>query len=453
MLSQRKRLIIYVMLFSLLLINYLDRVAISISGKSIAAELNLGPVALGYLYSSSLWIYILCLLPAGLLTDRFGTRRVIGLTIGLWSLCQMLGGFAGGLVSLIAARLGLGVFESPTNAAGNRVIREWAPRDERGAATSAFIMGSYAGPAVGAPLVAWLVTRVGWRESFVATGLLGLVWMAAWFMWFRQPEDARWLSDDERSHILTSRDMRAAQDAARASAANAPSIGLRGLLQLPTMWALALTQGCMTYTQYLFLSWFPAYLQTARGLTILRSGFYTAIPYAVTVVGCLLISVVADRLFDAQALKSGKRRFAVALFLLLSADILVAPSIGSTTLLIALFSSSMLASACAMSWNFALTNDLLRSSSDAGRAFALLTLGGNLFGIIAPIATGYVVSATGHFDTAFLIAGVLAVVGAAAVLCFARRPLGAPAGNAATGAGDSAHPAAVTRHVSHGESK
>ncbi|WP_171912915.1 MFS transporter [Paraburkholderia xenovorans] len=420
MFAHRRRLFVYLMLFLMLLINYLDRITMSISGKSIAAELHLGPIALGYLYSSMLWIYIVCLLPAGMLTDRFGTRRVAGIAIGLWSVCQMLAGFAGGLASLIAARLGLGVFESPTNAAGNRVIREWAPRDERGAATSAFIMGSYAGPAVGAPLVAWLVTDVGWREAFVITGVFGLVWMAMWFTCFRQPDDARWLSDEERSHIVAQRDVASPTNAVAA----VPSIGLRGLLRSKTMWALMLTGGCMTYTQYLFLTWFPAYLQTSRGLSIMRSGVYTAIPYVVTVVGCLLISIVADRFFDARALRAGERRFAVALFLLLSADILIAPSIQSTELVIALFSSSMLASACALSWNFALVNDLLRSPADAGRAFALLTLGGNTFGIVAPIATGYVVSATGRFDAAFAVAGLLAVLGAVTVACFARRPLG-----------------------------
>lgn len=416
MFANRKRLIIYGLLFLLLLINYLDRVAMSIAGKPIAAELRLGPVALGYLYSSSLWIYILCLLPAGALTDRFGTRRVIGVAIGLWSICQIVGGGAFGLVSLIAARLGLGVFESPTNAAGNRAIREWAPREERGSATSAFIMGSYAGPAVGAPVVAWLVTRYGWRLSFIVTGMLGLAWLVLWLARFRLPERARWLAAAEREQILARRDMETTP-AGRGT-------GLRGLLASPTMWALALTQGCMTYTQYLFLTWFPTYLETARGLTVMRSGFYTAIPYAVTVVGCLLISFAVDRVFDGNALRAGKRRYAVALFLLLSADVLATPALQSTGFVIALFSSSMLASACAMSWNFALTNDLLRSSSDAGIAFAVLTLGGNLFGIVAPIVTGYVVSATGHFDAAFAIAGVLAIIGAVAVLLLTSRPLG-----------------------------
>ncbi|PLZ02853.1 MFS transporter [Burkholderia sp. WAC0059] len=419
MFANRKRLLVYALLFLLLLINYLDRIAMSIAGKPLAAELHLGPVALGYLYSSSLWIYILCLLPAGALTDRFGTRRVIGVAIGLWSVCQILGGCAFGLVSLVAARIGLGVFESPTNAAGNRAIREWAPRNERGSATSAFIMGSYAGPALGAPVVAWLVTRYGWRISFIVTGVLGLAWLTLWLARFRLPEEARWLGAAEREQILARRDMQADRHAARPA-------GLRGLLASPTMWALALTQGCMTYTQYLFLTWFPTYLQTARGLTILSSGFYTAIPYAVTVVGCLLISMAADRLFDMQALYAGKRRYAVALFLLLSADVLVAPSLRSTPLVIVLFSLSMLASACAMAWNFALTNDLLRSADDAGVAFAALTLGGNLFGIVAPIVTGYVVRATGHFDAAFAIAGVLAIVGAFTVLVFASRPLGGP---------------------------
>jgi ACS family glucarate transporter-like MFS transporter len=166
----------------------------------------------------------------------------------------------------------------------------------------------------------------------------------------------------------------------------------------------------------------------SRGLTIMKSGWYTAIPYAVTVAGCLLLSVFADRLFSREAIRAGKRRYAVALFLVLSAVILATPMVQSTTLIIVLFSASMLFSACAMSWNFALVNDLLQSSADTGKAFAIFTLGGNAFGIVAPILTGYIVAASGSFDAAFSIAGVLALVGAALVLFLAKSPLGVAPG-------------------------
>jgi ACS family glucarate transporter-like MFS transporter len=75
-----------------------------------------------------------------------------------------------------------------------------------------------------------------------------------------------------------------------------------------------------------------------------------------------------------------------------------------------------------------LVSDLLRSPGDAGRAFAFLVLGGNTFGLLAPIVTGYVVSATGSFDTAFVVAGALALVGAVSAVALARGTLGEDVG-------------------------
>ena len=72
----------------------------------------------------------------------------------------------------------------------------------------------------------------------------------------------------------------------------------------------------------------------------------------------------------------------------------------------------------------ALVSDLLRSPGDAGRAFAFLVLGGNTFGLLAPIVTGYVVAATGSFNAAFVVAGALALIGAVASLALARGTLG-----------------------------
>jgi sugar phosphate permease len=182
----------------------------------------------------------------------------------------------------------------------------------------------------------------------------------------------------------------------------------------------------MTYMQYLFLTWLPGYLQAAHGLTIMASGLYTALPYALAVLSCLALSYVSDKLLSADAVALGRRRNLVAGAMILSAVLLLAPFIPSLPAIMVLLTVSLTFSAAAVSWNFALANDLLRSSGDVGRTFAFLTLGGNCFGILAPIVTGYVVGNTGRFDLAFEIAGLLAVIGAVVVVVAARRPIGLP---------------------------
>jgi MFS family permease len=419
MAMRKKRSFIYVLLFTLLAISMLDRINLSVAGSSIAKEMALTPTALGYLFSSFLWIYILCLLPAGAITDRLGTRKTVAGAVGLWSIAQMCSGFAPTLLLLLFSRLGLGVFESFTNPGANSVIREWAPRSERGLASAIWISGSLAGPSAGALLVSWLVSDFGWRISFVVTGLIGIIWVGIWLLVFRRPEEASWLGAEERAMILAERDTPQTE--------NGPSIGYRGLLASPTMWGLFLTQGCLTYTAYFFLTWLPGYMQMARGMTIMRSGIYTALPYGLAIVFCIALSHVCDRMLSPEAQRSGKRRYAVAFGSLATAAVLATPFVDSMPAIVMLLTVALTFSGASQSWNFALTNDLLHTPADVGRAFAFLTLGGNSFGILAPIVTGYLVSGTGSFTIPFIVCGVLALLGAVFALFGARTPIGAPA--------------------------
>jgi MFS family permease len=419
MAAGRKRAFVYILLFTLLAISMLDRINMSVAGSSIAKEMGLGPTALGYLFSSFLWIYIVCLLPAGALADRFGTRRTIGFAVGLWSVFQLFSGLAPTLTTLLISRLGLGTFESFTNPGANAVIREWAPRSERGLASAIWISGSLAGPTVGALLVSWLVSDFGWRVSFIVTGLIGLAWTGIWSVFFRTPERAAWLGAAEREKILDER------DGARTDDGTAASLGYRGLLASPTMWGLAVTQGCLTYTAYFFLTWLPGYMQMAHNMTVMRSGIYTALPYGLAIVLCVGLSHFSDRVLDTASLRSGKRRYAVALGSLAMATTLATPFVSSMGAIVALLTVALTFSGAAQSWNFALTNDLLRTPADVGRAFAFVTLGGNSFGIMAPIVTGYLVSSTGSFTIPFLVCGVLAILGAVVAIVAIRAPIGA----------------------------
>jgi ACS family glucarate transporter-like MFS transporter len=414
--TNARRGFIYALLFTLLTISILDRINMSVAGSSIAKEMNLGPTALGYLFSSFLWIYIVCLLPWGMLTDWLGTRRTIGSAIILWSIAQMCSGLAPTLTTLFLSRLGLGIGESAVNPGANSVIREWAPHSERGLASAIWISGSLAGPLVGALLVSWLVSDFGWRWSFILTACIGLIWAAIWWSVFQRPEEAAWLSPAERTKILSER--------AVERTGIGPSVGYRGLLTSPTMWGLAFTQGCMTYTAYFLLTWLPGYMQMSRGFSVMQSGVYTALPYGFAIIFCVAFSYLSDRLLDSGTQHSGARRNAVAFGNLATAAVLLIPSASSINVVVVLLTIGLTFSGASQSWNFALTNDLLREQNDVGRAFAFLTLGGNSFGILAPIVTGYLVTSTGSFTLPFIICGILAVLGSVTAMVATRGTIG-----------------------------
>jgi ACS family glucarate transporter-like MFS transporter len=436
MLRDRKRYLVYGGMFVMMFVSYLDRVNLSVAAGPIAKTYGLNTIAIGYLLSAYLWSYLVLLVPVGILVDRWGARRVTAGSLALWSVGGALTGIVTGFTGLLGSRLILGAGEAASYPAGGRVIRDWAPRSERGMAAAWLNGGAYAGPAVGAILVGWIVTEIGWRESFLLTGGIGAVIALVWYALYRAPERAGWLGERERALILAERN---AAPAPRHTPAR-PTAALGVLLRSRTMWGLALTQGCAGYTLYLFMSWLPTYLVTTRGLDVLKSATFTAVPYAAAAVLGLLLGRVSDRVLRRGQAARGSRRSIVSGCMLLSSVILLTPFVSATWLILVLFSISLTCVSTAMAMNIALTNDLLSNGEHSGVAVSILIFGGNTFGLVAPIITGYAVAATGTFSVAFAIAGLLLLIGTALVLALTRQPIDpsttAPASRAGTEAVD-----------------
>ena len=413
---QRRRVFVYAGIFLMMALCYVDRINLSVAAKSISVSYGLSPVQLGFVFSSFLWTYLVCLLPSGLAVDRWGARSVTAGSLFIWSVAGALTGMSTTYAGLFASRLALGIGEAASYPAGGRVIREWAPQSERGIAAAILNSGAYAGLALGAPVVGWLVSQFGWRQSFYVTGAVGILLSAIWYTLYRAPEQAHWLSPAERAHILGGRG-----SVAMPSGRNTE---FGSLLRSQSMWGLALTQGCAGYTLYLFMTWLPTYLADTRGLDVMRSGAFSAVPYAAAVPLGLLLGVVSDRFLRRSGTAGGERRRLIAGALLVSSVILLTPYVTDIWLILTLFSTSLACVSTAMGMNIALTNDLLVDGSQAGAATRRLILGVNSFGIVAPIATGYIVASPFGYSGAFVVAGVLLLAGVAAVSLLTRTSIG-----------------------------
>jgi MFS family permease len=419
MMASRKRYYVYAGLFVLMFVNYLDRVNLSVAAKPLSESYALSPIDMGYIFSAFLWTYLLCLIPMGLLVDRFGGRAVTCTTLGLWSLAGIWTGLASSYSSLVASRLVLGIGESASYPSGGKIIREWAPASERGIAAAFLNCGAHAGLCFGSVVVGSLIVEFGWRESFYITGTAGLVLAVLWYLLYRQPEKATWLGAAERDSIYERRGAPISGEAEKLKQIGA----LKGLLGNPTMWSLALTQGCAGYTLYLFMTWLPSYLVASRGMDVLKSSLFSAIPYGTAALLGLGLGWLSDRLLKRSGARNSDRRKLIAALLLLSSMILAAPFVNSIWLIEALISVSLACVATAMAMNIALTADLLTDGRHNGVAISLLIMGGNLFGTAAPIVTGYVVAGTGGFSGAFCIAGVLLLAGAIVITLGANKPI------------------------------
>jgi MFS family permease len=413
---ETRRYGIYVLMFLLAAINYIDRSALSVAAAPLSQEYHLDPVQMGYLFSSFLWLYVLCLVPMGWIVDRYGARVVNAVGIAVWSGATVLTGLTGSFGALMATRVLMGAGEATTYPAAGQVVRHWVPTHERALFTTAFNSGAYFGPAIGNLTLATLIGAAGWRSAFYVCGAIGFVWLAAWLVWYRKPAEASWLGTDERNMLVN--------ETRTAAVDTAPSAGMLRLLKSPPMIGLMLTQGCGVYTQYLFLTWLPAYLQAERGISLAESGWLTSLPYFGAVVMTVLLGRLSDARLSPESVRSGGRRRMVAAMMLVAAVILFAPLVTNVYLVLLLIMVALSGVATTIGLNIALLSDLLRSSGDAGRATGLLILGGNVFGILAPIVTGYVVQYTGSYDSAFVVAGILLIVGAVSALLLTRRPIG-----------------------------
>jgi len=302
------------------------------------------------------------------------------------------------------------------------VVREWIPAGERGLTNAIFLAGTQAGPAVGAVIVAWVISLIGWRGSFFVVGAAGGIWLVAWLLWFDTPERVSWLGDEERVKVLAERDAET-----NALAQRTKGTRVLDLLRTRTMWGLALAEGCAVYTQYLFLTWLPSYLQTTKQLGILKTGLFTAVPYAGAALLGIALGRVSDRILERGEVSEGRRRRMGVVMMLSSAVILFTPFVDDIWVILALFTLSLTGMATAISLNFSLVNDLLRNPEDSGKAMSILIVGGNSFGIAAPIVTGYVIQSTGSFNWAFGIAGLLLLAGATLLLTMTRDPIRIPA--------------------------
>ena len=198
--SQR-RFLIAMMLFVIVVINYLDRSNISIVGPQLSRTLNLTPIKLGVVLSGFGWTYVALQIPCGWLVDRVHPRYLFGCILGLWSLATLSLGLATGFVGLLFLRLAVGAFEAPAYPINNRVVTTWFGEDERAGAIAVYTSGQYVGLGFLTPLLSWIDLSYGWRAVFAVTGAVGLTWAVVWYVLYRDPADFPGVNQAEIDHI------------------------------------------------------------------------------------------------------------------------------------------------------------------------------------------------------------------------------------------------------------
>ncbi len=401
-------------------INYLDRANLSIAMPKIADQFHISATLEGLILGAFFWTYALFQLPAGHFIDRLGARITYAFAVVWWSVFTALTAVAGGFASLFGYRLGLGVGESAAYPANAKVVSQWFPRKERALATSIYDSGARFGSAAALPLVAFLVTALGWRWSFVITGCLGAVWALVWVLWYRDPEKHRRASARELDYIRQG-GARGAHETSEVAGVPAPSMRWRDLFRYRTVWGMMLGFFCLNFVIYFFITWFPTYLHDARHFTLLKTGFYGVIPAVVAIFGGWLGGWVSDRLYRRTGDLNRARKICLVGGMLFSSVIaisVVVPSAVTALVLLSICYASLTFAAASV-WS--LPADVAPTEGQVASIGGIQNFASNLAGVASPFFVGALFDLTGSFVVPLVVIGGFAVAGALAYAVIIRR--------------------------------
>jgi MFS family permease len=379
------------LLFFAACINYIDRGSLSVAAPALAREMQFSPRQVGFLLSAFFWSYTACQIPAGLLTDRFPVAWIFGAGYLVWSAATVASGFANGMASLVVFRLLLGVGESVAFPAYSKIIAAGFPSEKRGLPNALLDAGTKLGPAVGTLIGGLLVAGYGWRVLFFVLGGGSLLWLLPWTIWAPR------------------REKRPGIPGLRAQ----PSV--LEIVRRRDAWGTFLGSFSYTYSYYFLLTWLPSYLVSERHVSLSMMGVLGSIPFWGSALSAVLCGWASDAWIKRGGSPTRVRKTFVVSGLLLSTVMVPAAMVSNLRLCVFLLSVAYLAFGMYASNHWAITQTLAGTEA-AGKWSGMQNTVGQLSGVIAPIVSGYIVQATGHFFWAFLSPAILAVFGACCYL-------------------------------------
>ncbi|AOX15901.1 MFS transporter [Kozakia baliensis] len=404
------------------IINFLDRSNLAVAVPHIQADLHLSPAMTGLALSGFFWTYALMQIPVGWMIDRFGVRKCLAGSVFWWSLFTATTSFVSGLPSLLGARLMLGVGEAGALPGFAKVAFNWFPRTERALASSIFDSGSRVGSALALPVVAWLVATVGWRQSFIWTGTLGIVWVGVWLLLYRDPAEHPKMTPQARAALAQSQ-------TSHQEFNTTPPVTLRQLLRYRTIWGMMFGFFCLNFAIYFFITWFPSYLIQARHFSLDDIKTYGMIPALIAIPFGWIGGFVSDRMIRHGFTATQARKTCLVGGMLVSCVIAFAPLTNSTFAALALMAISYSALAFTAANVWSLPGEVSPSPGNVASIGALQNCAANLAGIGISTFTGVMLTIThGSFIIPLGLAGALCILGALSYLFVVGKlePLPAP---------------------------
>lgn len=409
--ERRKNLILF-LLFLAGVVNYLDRSALSISAPFIMKDLALSSIEMGAIFSCFSIGYALFNIIGGIASDKFGAKKTLLVAMIVWSSFSGSIFFTVGFLSLIIIRILFGMAEGPLSTTTNKMINTWFPPNKRASTMGIASSGTPLGGAISGPIIGFICIKYGWRISFIVIMSIGFIWAIAWLKIAKEKSNNAY--QDVESQEEVSKNMQ--------TEPKKPTNKIKTsfYLKQKTIIFTAIAFFSYNYILFFFLTWYPSYLIKERGLTIATMSIVNIVPWTLGFIGLAIGGIFSDKLvkkFKNKHVLFSRKIIIVSCLFIAAISIILAGvmknTVGSISMLaIAVFFMYLTG---AIYWG--IVDDVV-DSNNVGSVGGFMHAIGNCAGILGPLVTGFIVQYTGGFTTAFILAGVIALIGSLGALKF-----------------------------------
>ena len=400
------RWVIIALVFFATLINYIDRLTISVLGPVIVADLGLTNTEYGGIATWFLVAYTLSQGLSGKLYDRVGIKRGFTISIIVWSVAAMGHAFAGGLRSLSAMRFILGLGEAGNWPGAAKTVAEWFPARQRAFAMAIFNSGAAIGSIVAPPVIVGLTTYFGhWQPTFLVTGTLGFGWLLLWWLVYDKPERHKWMTERELRLIR--------EDDAEMAIASQPAPGWRELLKYRQTWGIVVARFLVDPVWWLYITWLPLYLNKVHGFDLKQIGLFAWVPFVAADAGSLFGGWLSGFLIGRGWTVNAARKAVIGFAALLMPAGIAAAYTPDSMMALALIGVVLFGFQAWINNVQTLPSDLFPSSA-VGSVAGLGGTGAGIGSMIFIFSTGWVVD-NFSYTPVLVFAGILAPLGTIAL--------------------------------------
>jgi ACS family hexuronate transporter-like MFS transporter len=389
-------------------VNYIDRQVIGILEPLLEKEIGWNKIEYGNIVTAFQFAYAIGLFFAGRIIDKVGTKVGYVICLTGWSFAGMGHALARGVASFAAARFSLGLFEAGNFPAAIKTVAEWFPKKERAFATGIFNAGTNVGAVIAPLIVPWITLTWGWREAFVATGAIGMVWLFFWWFLYENPEKHKRVTREELAYI-------------RSDPPDPPvQIPWLRLMKYRGAWAFAVGKFITDPVWWFFLYWIPPFLYDRYGITLDKIGPPLIVIYLLADVGSVGGGWLSS-FFIKRGWGVNKGRKAAMLFCAVAVTpIIFASQASEMWLAVALLG---LATAAHQGWSanlFTTASDMFPRNA-VGSVVGFGGMAGAIGGMLIATLAGFILQVTGSYIILFAICGSAYIVALAIIHFLAPR--------------------------------